>query len=59
MALSGKPNAKQRILWSMQFPAALGQPIPADVDGSGKLTLLVSCADGNLYAISGTRPGKP
>lgn len=39
----------------MQFPAALGQPIPADIDGTGKTGLLVSCADGNLYAVAGKR----
>ena len=43
------------ILWSLDLGEAIGDPIVADVDGDGISDILVPCADGYLYSISGLR----
>jgi outer membrane protein assembly factor BamB len=39
------------VLWKVDFPAEPGPPSLADVDGTGKLSILVSCGDGYLYCL--------
>jgi hypothetical protein len=51
IALRGGSDPAKRILWQMTFPAALGPPIVCDVNGDGRMSILVSCADGRLYCV--------
>jgi hypothetical protein len=51
IALRGGGNHDQRVVFSVQFPAALSMPVICDPLGSGQLCILVGCADGNLYLL--------
>jgi hypothetical protein len=40
-----------RVCWRIELPAVLGPPALADVDGAGKLSILVVGGDGWLYCV--------
>jgi outer membrane protein assembly factor BamB len=39
------------VCWTLKLPARLGSPTIADVEASGKLQVIVACADGFVYGI--------
>ena len=49
MALRGG-ETDDRVVFSVQLPAAVGMPVICDPAGNGHMHLLVGCADGKLYA---------
>ena len=51
IALNGNSQIDNRVVFERQFPASLGTPIIADLDGEGNIQILVGCADGNLYSL--------
>ena len=51
-AVNGKAG-KPHLLWRLSLPSACGPPILADVDGDGRVELLVVGSDGILRCIGG------
>ena len=47
----GNSQNEGRVVFERQFPASLGTPIIADLDGGGNIQIIVGCADGNLYSL--------
>ena len=42
------------VLWSVNFGAAVGDPIAGDIDGDGRSEIVVPAANGFLYFVDGT-----
>jgi len=40
-----------RVLWTMDLPGYIGAPSIADVDGSGRPQIVLTCSDGYVYGI--------
>jgi len=48
---SDAAGAKGRVLWTLEMPAPVGPPVIADVDGSGRVSILLVGRDGYLYCV--------
>jgi hypothetical protein len=48
---AGLKGKNLEVLWTRDFPAKIAMPVVADIDGDGKLEILISCANGKLYAL--------
>ena len=41
-----------RVLWKLHFPASVGMPVIADIDGDGTSDILVTTGDGYLNLLT-------
>ncbi len=57
IAITGDANLG-RILWQWQAPATLSMPAIADVDGDGKMEIVVQDAQATIYCLDGPSDGK-
>ena len=48
-----------KLLWQVELPGRLSEPIFADVDGDGQGEVLLTCEDGMLYCLDKEQPVVP